>query len=179
MTLQIEDKTFEPFIEYNLIEKRIRLMAIQMTVDYEDKAPVFIGVLNGAFIFMADLIREIETPVETAFVKVASYNGATTSSGTIKDELELNIDIIDRHIVIVEDIVETGLTLQYLIEKFKEKNPASISVAALLYKPKALKADIEEIEYIGFEIPNDFVVGFGMDYKGFGRNTCDIYRLCE
>ncbi len=179
MNLTIDDKTFEPFIEYDMIEKRIRLLGIQMNVDYEHKTPIFIGALNGAFMFMADLLKEVSIPCETAFVKISSYHGGTESSGEIKEDYSLSVDIKDRHIIIIEDIVDTGKTLNYLIKSFEKGNPKSIKVATLLYKPAAVKVAIPNIEYIGFEIANDFVLGYGLDYKGLGRNTRDIYRLCE
>ncbi|QEK53336.1 hypoxanthine phosphoribosyltransferase [Pedobacter aquae] len=179
MNLTIDDKTFEPFIDANMIEKRVRLLGIQMNVDYEEKVPIFIGVLNGSFLFMADLMKEINISCEMAFVKVSSYHGETQSSGNIIEEYPLSVDIENRDIILVEDIIDTGRTLNYLIEKFKTKNPASIKVASLLLKPEALQVKIDEIAYIGFEIANDFVVGYGLDYKGLGRNTKDIYRLCS
>ncbi|MBK0381418.1 hypoxanthine phosphoribosyltransferase [Pedobacter sp. SD-b] len=177
--MTIDDKTFEPFIEYNMIEKRIRLIGIQLNLEYENKVPIFVGVLNGALMFMADLLKEVKISCETSFVKIASYHGGTRSSGILTEELALAIDIKGRDVIIVEDIVDTGKTLKFLIDKLKEKEPASIKVATLLLKPDALEHQIEEMEFIGFEIANDFVVGFGMDYKGLGRNTCDIYRLCQ
>jgi hypoxanthine phosphoribosyltransferase len=179
MNLTIDDKTFEIFINHNMIEKRIRLIGIQLNVDYEGKTPVFIGVLNGSFMFMADLMKEIEISCEMAFVKVSSYYGETQTSGEIRDDYSLTMDIKDRDIIIIEDIIDTGKTLDYLINNLKKKNPSSIKVASLLFKPKALEKKIDEIEYVGFEIANDFVVGYGLDYKGLGRNTKDIYRLCK
>lgn len=176
--MTIDDKTFETFIEYNMIKKRTRLIGIQLNVDYENKVPVFIGVLNGSFLFMADLMKEVDIGCELAFVKVSSYYGGTKSSGEIVEELSLGMDIKDRDVVIIEDIVDTGKTLCYLLKEFKKKEPASIKVATLLLKPDALETQIDEIEYVGFEIANDFVVGYGLDYKGLGRNLKDIYRLC-
>lgn len=176
--MTIDDKTFETFIEYNMIKKRTRLIGIQLNVDYENKVPVFIGVLNGSFLFMADLMKEVEIGCEMAFVKVSSYYGGTKSTGEIMEELSLGMDIKDRDVVIIEDIVDTGKTLSYLLKEFRKKEPATLKVATLLLKPDALETPIEEIEYVGFEIANDFVVGYGLDYKGLGRNLKDIYRLC-
>ncbi|MDA9554962.1 hypoxanthine phosphoribosyltransferase [Pelobium sp.] len=178
MKITIDDKTFEPFIEYSMIEKRIRLIGIQMNVDYDDKVPVFIGVLNGAFMFMADLMKEIHIGCETTFVKLASYHGGTKSSGNLIEEFPLNMDIKGRDVVVVEDIVDTGRTLKFLLDKIKAMEPASVKVATLLLKPDALEYQFDEIEFVGFEIANDFVVGYGLDYKGLGRNLQDIYRLC-
>lgn len=175
MKIQIDDKDFESLIEYEQIKKRIRLIGIQLNVDYEHQIPVFVGVLNGSFIFMADLIKEINISSEITFVKITSYEG-TVNTGKMKEEIGLGMNLKDRDVIIVEDIIDTGATLKYLIEKVKKHEPASISVCSLLIKPKSLKHDIEEIRYTGFEIPEGFVVGYGMDYKGLGRNLKDIYR---
>ncbi|WP_029274887.1 hypoxanthine phosphoribosyltransferase [Pedobacter borealis] len=176
--IKVEDKAFEIFLENDTLNKRIRLLGIQINVDYEGKCPLFIGVLNGSFLFMADLIKEINVPCEVAFMRVASYEG-TASSGNVKELIGLPDNIEDRDIIIVEDIVDTGLTLTHILKTIKEKNPASIKVASLLLKPSALKYEIEELEYVGFEIPNEFVVGYGLDYNGLGRNLTDIYRATE
>ncbi|GGE58265.1 hypoxanthine phosphoribosyltransferase [Pedobacter psychrotolerans] len=176
--IQVEDKEFEIFLENDTINKRIRLMGIQMNVDYENKCPLFIGVLNGSFLFMADLIKEVNIPCEVAFMRVASYEG-TSSSGQVKELIGLPANIKDRDIIVVEDIVDTGLTLTHILKMIKEKNPASVKVASLLLKPSALKYEIEDLAYVGFEIPNEFVVGYGLDYNGLGRNLIDIYRATE
>ncbi len=178
MKMTIDDKTFEPFIEYSMIEKRIRLLGIQLNVEYEDKIPVFIGILNGSFMFMADLMKEVHIGCETTFIKLASYHGGTQSSGKLIEELPISMDIKGRDVIIVEDIIDTGRTLKFLLERIKALAPSSIKVATLLLKPEALEHQFEEIEFVGFEIANDFVVGYGMDYKGLGRNMGDIYRLC-
>jgi hypoxanthine phosphoribosyltransferase len=125
---------------------------------------------------MADLIKQINISSEISFVKVASYHGADTSSGVVKEVIGLGMDLKNRDVIIVEDIVDTGITLSFLIEKIKEQNPASLSVCTLLLKPGSLKTEIDEIDYVGFEIQNEFVVGYGLDYKGLGRNLTDIYR---
>jgi len=176
--IQVEDKEFEVFLENDNINKRIRLLGIQMNVDYEDKCPLFIGVLNGSFLFMADLIKEINVPCEIAFMRVASYEG-TESSGKIKEILGLPEHIRGRDIIVVEDIVDTGLTLNHILKTIKDQEPASIKVCSLLLKPGSLKSPILELEYVGFEIPNEFVVGYGLDYNGLGRNLNDIYRATE
>ena len=173
--IKVEDKEFEIFLENDTLNKRIRLMGIQMNVDYEGKCPLFIGVLNGSFLFMADLIKEINVPCEIAFMRVASYEG-TSSSGNVKELIGLPENIEGRDIIIVEDIVDTGLTLTHILKTITEKKPASVKVSSLLLKPSALKYKIEELEYVGFEIPNEFVVGYGLDYNGLGRNLTDIYR---
>jgi hypoxanthine phosphoribosyltransferase len=177
MRITIDDKTFETFIEHEMIEKRIRLMGIQLNVDYEDKVPIFIGVLNGAFMFMADLMKEINISCEVTFVKLASYYGGTKSTGQLLEELPLNVDIKGRDVVIVEDIIDSGKTLKFLLTKLYALEPASIKVATLLLKPDTLEEKFKEIELVGFEVANDFVVGFGMDYKELGRNLPAIYRL--
>ena len=176
--IQVEDKEFEIFLENDTINKRIRLMGIQLNVDYENKCPLVIGVLNGSFLFMADLIKEVNIPCEVAFMRVASYEG-TSSSGQVKELIGLPANIKDRDIIVVEDIVDTGLTLTHILKMIKEKNPASVKVASLLLKPTALKYEIEDLAYVGFEIPNEFVVGYGLDYNGLGRNLIDIYRATE
>ncbi len=179
MSITINDKNFEPFIEYHLIEKRTRLLGIQINMEYEERVPVFIGVLNGSFMFMADLMKEISVSCETTFVKLASYHGGTSSSGKITEELSISMNLKNRDVIIVEDIIDTGRTLSFLLEKIKALEPASIKIATLLLKPNALTFNIGEIDYVGFEIANDFVVGYGLDYDGLGRNLKDIYRLCE
>ncbi|QIL39453.1 hypoxanthine phosphoribosyltransferase [Pedobacter sp. HDW13] len=176
--IKVEDKEFEIFLENDTINKRIRLLGIQMNVDYEGKCPLFIGVLNGSFLFMADLIKEITVPCEIAFMRVASYQG-TSSSGKVKELIGLPEDISGRDVIIVEDIVDTGLTLTHILKTIKEKKPASVKVSTLLLKPSALQYEIEALEYVGFEIPNEFVVGYGLDYNGLGRNLNDIYRATE
>jgi hypoxanthine phosphoribosyltransferase len=174
-TIDVADKHFELLIENDNINKRIRLIGIQLNVDYENKCPVFIGVLNGSFLFMADLLKEIEVSCEVDFIRVSSYKG-TESSGKIKETLGLPQNLHDRDVILVEDIVDTGLTLKHIIEKVHLQKPASVRICTLLYKPAAILTPIKELEYIGFEIPNEFVVGYGLDYNGLGRNLRDIYR---
>lgn len=175
MNIQIDSKDFELLLEYDQIKKRIRLIGIQLDVDYENRVPVFVGVLNGSFIFLADLMKEISIASEVTFVKLSSYNG-DKSSGEIRKEMDLCMDLKDRDVIIVEDIIDTGLTLKYIIDMVKAHTPASINVCSLLFKPQSLKQEIEEITYVGFEIPDEFVVGYGLDYNGLGRNLKDIYR---
>ncbi|SDM26302.1 hypoxanthine phosphoribosyltransferase [Daejeonella rubra] len=175
MKIEIDDKQFELLLEYEQIKKRIRLIAIQLNVDFENRIPVFIGVLNGSFIFLADLIKEIHISSEVSFVKVSSYEGEK-SKGKIKKEIGLQMSLKDRDVIIVEDIVDSGKTLEYLLEMINKENPASVNVCTLLLKPKSLKIQIDEITYVGFEIPDEFVVGYGLDYNGLGRNLRDIYR---
>lgn len=173
--IQIDDKAFEILLENDNINKRTRLIGIQINVDYENRCPIFIGVLNGSFLFMADLLKEIEIPCEIGFIRVSSYEGQE-SSGKIKQAFGLPEDLHNRDIIIVEDIVDTGLTLTHILNEVQKQKPASVNVCTLLLKPTALKHEIDELEYVGFEIANEFVVGYGLDYKGLGRNLKDIYR---
>ena len=175
MHIQIDDKDFDLLLEYDQIKKRIRLIGIQLNVDYDNRVPVFIGVLNGSFIFLADLMKEVTISSEVTFVKVSSYEGEK-STGEIKQEISLQMDLKDRDVIIVEDIIDTGTTLSYLLDMVHGQKPASVCVCTLLLKPKSLKKQIDEITYVGFEIPDEFVVGYGLDYNGLGRNLKDIYR---
>lgn len=176
--IQIEDKEFEILLENDQINKRTRLIGIQLNVDYEDRCPIIIGVLNGSFLFMADLLKEIEGSCEVAFIRISSYEG-TGSTGVIKEAFGLPDNLYERDVLIVEDIVDTGITLKYILEKVYSQKPASVKVCSLLYKPAALLQNIPELEYIGFEIPNEFVVGYGLDYNGLGRNLKDVYRATK
>jgi hypoxanthine phosphoribosyltransferase len=173
--IQIHDKAFEILLENDMICKRTRLIGIQLNVDYENRCPIFIGVLNGSFLFMADLLKEINISCEVGFIRVTSYEG-TSSTGEVREAFGLPKDLHDRDVVIVEDIVDTGLTLKHILGKVYEQQPASVNICSLLFKPDALKEPIPELTYVGFEIPNEFVVGYGLDYDGLGRNLNDIYR---
>ncbi|MDQ7948697.1 MAG: hypoxanthine phosphoribosyltransferase [Pedobacter sp.] len=174
--IQIHDKYFEILLENDTISKRTRLIGIQLNVDFDGRCPIFIGVLNGSFLFMADLLKEVAISCEVEFIRVASYEG-TNSSGKIQETFGLSTSLKDRDVIIVEDIVDTGLTLAHILAKIHEQKPASVNVCSLLYKPAALKNPIAELTYVGFEIPNEFVVGYGLDYNGLGRNLKDIYRV--
>jgi hypoxanthine phosphoribosyltransferase len=175
MKIEIDDKVFEQILEYEQIKKRIRLIGIQLNVDYENRIPVFIGVLNGSFIFLADLLKEINISSEITFVKVSSYEG-DKNTGKIKEDIGVQMSLKDRDVIIIEDIVDTGNTLRYILDMVYKEEPASVNVCTLLLKPKSLKTKVEEICYVGFEIPNEFVVGYGLDYNGLGRNLKDIVR---
>jgi len=174
-SIQIADKGFEIFLENDNICKRIRLIGIQLNLDYENRCPYFLGVLNGSFIFMADLLKEVTVSCEVGFIKISSYEG-TESTGKIQQAFGLPDNLNERDVIVVEDIVDTGFTLGYIISEIKKQAPSSIKVCSLLLKPKALKSPIDELEYVGFEIENDFVVGYGLDYDGLGRNLKDIYK---
>lgn len=173
-TIEIDNYSFEPFIEYEQIKKRIRLIGIDINVQYADKHPVFIGVLNGCFMFMADLMKQVHVPCEMSFVKLASYSG--TSNGDIKELIGVGMDLTGRHIVIVEDVVDSGNSLKHTMEALERLEVASISVCTLLLKPSCLQYDFDNIMYVGFEIEKEFVVGYGLDYNGQCRNLPDIYK---
>ena len=173
--IQIEDREFEILIENDNIRKRTRLIGIQVNLDYEHRCPVFIGVLNGSFMFMADLLKEITISCEVAFIRISTYSGAE-SSGKVKEVFGLPNDLHNRDIILVEDIVDTGFTLSHILNEIHKQKPASVKVCSLLLKPAALKEPIKELEYVGFELGNEFIVGYGLDYNGLGRNLNDIYR---
>lgn len=174
--IQIDDKDFELILEHDQLKKRIRLISIQLNVVYAKRVPVFLGVLDGCFMFMADLMKEISIAAETCFVKISSYNGVERRD--IKEVLGINMDLKGRDVVIVEDIIDSGETLNYLLNKIEQEEPASIAICTLLLKPKKLQYVFKDVSYVGFEIPDDFVVGYGLDYNGLGRNLKDIYKAC-
>lgn len=173
----IKDKTFETSIPEAEILKRVKAVAERLNHDFSGKNPLFLAVLNGAFVFAADLMREVTIPCEISFVKLASYQG-TTSTGKVTEVLGVNEDLSGRHIVIIEDIVDTGLTMKRMIESLGTRHPASVDVCALLLKPEKLQVELD-IKYVAMEIPNDFIVGYGLDYDQQGRNLRDIYTLIE
>ena len=179
MNIQIADLTFEPMIAFETIAKRTAEIGAELAEKYQDKTPVFLGVLNGSFMFMADLVKQVPIPCHIAFMKLSSYHGGLATTRTITEDLDLKLDVQGRDVILVEDIVDTGNTLRYLIDKLKVLNPASVSVCALLCKPDALEHDFPELEYIGFNIENKFVVGYGLDYQELGRNYRDIYQLVK
>jgi hypoxanthine phosphoribosyltransferase len=176
MKTQVADLNFELLISYQDIEDRVKVLAGQISADYHGRTPILVGVLNGSFLFMADVVKEIDIPLEVTFTKLSSYFGGTTSTRKIRDDFDLSVDIKGRHIILVEDIVDSGNTLHYLIDKLKVREPDSIAACSLLLKPKALEGTIDELKYVGFEIENEFVVGYGLDYKELGRNLKGIYR---
>lgn len=176
-TIQVRDKSFSLFISEKEILKEVKRIATQINKDYAGKEPVFLAVLNGSFIFASDLMKEVHLPCEISFVKLASYQGVNTT-GKIREVIGLNVDLTDRPVIIVEDIVDTGLTMAHMLEVLKLQNPASIDICTLLLKPGKLQVDLN-IRYCCLEIPNDFIVGYGLDYDGYGRNTRDIYTLMK
>ena len=173
--MRIKDREFNEFISEQSIQKRVRALARQIDRDYADTPPVLVAVLNGAFVFTADLIRCISVPSEVTFIKVKSYQ-EMQSSGQHKEFIGLEISLRDRPVIIVEDIVDSGNTIRYLTQQFSEQSPRSMAVATLLFKPQALVHDVK-LDYVGFEIPNDFVVGYGLDYDGLGRNLRSVHAL--
>lgn len=176
-TIQVKDKTFAVSIPQEKIISEVKRVAAEISRDYAGREPVFLAVLNGSFVFAADLLREISLPCEISFVRLASYQGVSTT-GEIREIMGLNIDITGRPVVIVEDIVDTGLTMAHMLETLKKHNPSSVDICTLLLKPGKLQVDLD-IRYCCMQIPNDFIVGYGLDYDGFGRNTKDIYTLIE
>ena len=169
---------FVPLLTEEKIQKRIKELAEQISLEYKSSVPVFIGVLNGSFLFMSDLIRYLNINCEIDFFKLSSYGDAKISSGNVTLLKELNCEVNDRDIVIVEDIVDTGLSIKYIEELFAEKRPNSMRVVSLLVKPGSLKYDVK-IDYIGFKIPNKFVIGYGLDFAQKYRNLRGIYVLNE
>lgn len=174
-TIQVLDKEFVPSIAAEDILTQVRRVASEINRDYDGESPLFLVVLNGAFIFAADLMREISLPAEVSFVKLASYQG-TASSGTVREIIGLNTDITGRPLIIVEDIVESGITMAHMIDTLKRQNPKSIDICTLLLKPQKLEVKLD-IRYVAMEIPNDFILGYGLDYNGQGRGLKDIYTL--
>lgn len=173
--MKIKDKTFEPFIEKDKIQEAVNTLAKKIDNEYEGKELFFLGVLNGAFMFASDLLKKIKTPSEISFIKVASYKGSS-SSGSVHELIGLVNDLKDKHVIILEDIVDTGLTLDKIYSMIDHDQPASLEVASLLFKPSAFKGT-HPPKYIGMEITDEFVVGYGLDYSGYGRNTDAIYKL--
>lgn len=171
----IKDKTFEVLMPEERIKQRVKEVAQQISRDMEGKNPLFLAVLNGAFIFAADLMREMTIPCEISFVKLASYQG-TTSTGHIKEVIGINEDLTGRTVIILEDIVESGLTIKRMIESLGTRNPASVHICTLFFKPEKLKEDLK-LDYVAFEIPNDFILGYGLDYDQQGRGLKDLYKL--
>ena len=175
--VRILDKDFELFIDADTIQESIKRIAADINNDLEGKSPVFIAILNGSFMFAGDLMKYVTVPSEITFVRIASYQGMK-STKNMKEVLGLKEDIKDRTVVILEDIVDTGHTIERLLSQFETHSPKEIKVATLLFKPKALVKDVKP-DYVALSIPNDFIVGYGLDYDGYGRNLQDIYKIKE
>ena len=175
--VKIKDKEFALLIPEAKILKQIDRVADEINKDLADKNPLFVCVLNGAFMFASDLMKRVHISSEISFVKLSSYQG-TSSTGSLKELIGLNEDIKGRNVVIVEDIVDTGYTMVSILEQLKKKNAGDVRIATLLHKPNALKVDLK-LDYVAMEIPNDFILGYGLDYDGYGRNLADIYKIID
>lgn len=176
--VKLHDKEFNLFIKAADIDKAIENMATQINNDLNNEKPLFLSILNGSFMFTSDLLKQITIPgTEVSFVKLASYAGVN-STGKVKELIGLNQDITGKTVVILEDMIDSGQSMSYMIGLLKAKNPRQILLAAMLYKPKALTCEVK-VDYCGIELENDFVVGRGLDYDGLGRNYPDLYILSE
>lgn len=173
--ITVNEKAFQPYISAEVIRQRIAAMSNELDADYAGKRPLFIAILNGSFMFASDLFKSIAIEAEICFIKLASYKG-TTSTGNLITSIGLDVPLVNRHVVILEDIVDTGNTLHQFLPQIRQQQPASLKIAALLHKPKALKYPIA-IDYLGFSVPDKFLLGFGLDFDGFGRNLPEIYQL--
>lgn len=173
--INVHDKSFETYLSEEVIGKRIRELAAQINTDYAGKRPLFIAILNGSFMFAADLFKHLSITAEICFIKLASYQGMR-SSGEVVTSIGLEEDIFDKDIIIVEDIVDTGKTLHDFLPQLVHRQPRSLKIATLLHKSEATEYPLS-LGYVGFDIPNKFVVGYGLDYDGLGRNLKEIYQL--
>ena len=173
--ISIKEKIFVPYITANSLKKRVEEIGNEISKDFKEDCPVLLGVLNGSFMFLSDLAKSISTPMEVSFVKVSSYSG-TSSTGNVKNLMGLDIDLKNRSIIILEDIIDTGKTLHHYLPQLDSMQPASVKIAVLLNKKEALQYPVQ-VDYSCFDIPNKFVVGYGLDYDGLGRNSKDIYQL--
>jgi hypoxanthine phosphoribosyltransferase len=173
--IRLHDKTFDTYLSEQDIQEKIKGIADQISKDYKDKRPLFIAILNGSFMFAADLFKYLTIDAEISFIKLVSYKGMK-SSGNVITSIGLEAELFGREVIIVEDIVDTGKTLHEFLPKLDHQQPKSLKIAALLHKPEALQFPLK-IDYLGFSIPNKFVVGYGLDYDGLGRNYKEIYQL--
>ena len=174
-SIKVHDKEFFSYITSQEIEEQVARIAAEINRDYVGKKPLFIAILNGAFIFAADLFKHLTVEAEICFIKLASYKGVK-STGKVITAIGLDIDLYSREVIIVEDIVDTGKTLSQFLPQLEHHHPASLKIASLLHKPEAMIHPIK-IDYLGFTIPNKFVIGYGLDYDGLGRNIKEIYQL--
>lgn len=175
--IQVLDKYFEPYIKREEIQTQIERLADELTTEFAGKNPLFIAVLNGSFMFASDLFKSLKFNAEICFIKLASYKG-TKSSGQVVSVIGLDQSLKDRHVVVLEDIVDSGRTLTHFLPELENQQPASLKLCVLLHKPEATVFPIQ-LDYIGFSIPDRFVVGYGLDYDGYGRNLPEIYQLAE
>lgn len=176
--ITIKDKTFVKYITAKEIDNAVAILAERLNTDYNGKTPIMMVVLNGAILFASDLLKKMSIDCEVSCIKVSSYEGGLSSTNKVKSLIGLNTDITNRDVIIIEDIVDTGLTISSLIDQLKMGNPSSIKIAALTFKREAYQTNIP-IDYIALEIPNKFIVGYGLDYDELGRNLPDIYQLDE
>lgn len=175
--MHIRDLYFKPLITEQQVQQRVAELGAAITQSHSSKNPLFISILSGAFVFASDLIRHFEGECEIAFVKLASYTG-TRTSGDVQTVMGLGNNVADRHVIVVEDIVDTGRTLDFFLRHLKEKHPASVTVVSFLRKPVAAEFDVQ-VDHVGFDLDNLFVVGYGLDYDGVGRNLPGVYVVVE
>jgi hypoxanthine phosphoribosyltransferase len=175
--VKILDKSFGIFIEEKTIKNRIAELGKEISEDFKGETPVFLGILNGSFMFASDLLQNISIDCKISFLKLASYQG-TTSTGNVRQLIGLNEDLKGKPVIILEDIVDTGITIEHIIKQLQAYEPSEIRVASLLLKPEAYQKE-EKIDYVGFEIPNKFIIGYGLDYDGLARNLKHIYQLID
>jgi hypoxanthine phosphoribosyltransferase len=175
--IKIHDKYFEPFIVFDEIDKAISNLAMTINKDLSGKTPIFLVILNGSFMFAGDLLKKIKLPCEVSFVKLSSYVG-TKSTEKVRQLIGFDEDIKGRSIIIVEDIIDSGITMETVLGQLDSMGAADVRIATLLFKPKAFKKSYK-VDYVGIEIPNDFIVGYGLDYDNQGRNLKDIYKIVE
>ncbi len=173
--IKVHDKAFEIYLSEETILKRVKEMAAGINKDYAGKRPLFIAILNGSFMFASDLFKQLNIEAELCFIKLASYKGMK-STGNVITSIGLEVDLFNKEVIIVEDIVDTGKTLHNFLPKLLHQQPESLKIATLLHKPEATEYPLQ-LDYVGFEIPNKFVVGYGLDYDGLGRNLKEIYQL--
>lgn len=175
--IKVLDKYFKKSIDRSQLAEAVSKLAKQINSDYKGKTPLFLCVLNGSFMFASDLMKEIEGDCEISFIKLSSYEG-TSTTGHVRTIMGFNEDIQGRDVIVLEDIVDTGHTITKLVETLSGHKPGSVKVATMLFKPAALQVELKP-DYVGIEIPNDFILGYGLDYNGFGRNLADIYKITE
>jgi hypoxanthine phosphoribosyltransferase len=176
-TIKIHDKVFVKTITREDIDREVKKVAEMINRDYAGKRPLLLGVLNGSFMFVADLMKHLDIECEISFVKLSSYQG-TATTGVIREVIGLSEDIAGRDVIVIEDIVDTGITMQRMLETLGERNPASVAIASLFLKPARLKVPVD-VKYSAFTIPDRFIVGYGLDYDGLGRNLPDVYDVVE
>jgi len=173
--IQVHDKKFKPYISAEQINEQVKKLALQISEDYTKSRPLFVVILNGAFMFASDLLKEISIEAEVCFIKLASYKGVA-STGQVVTAIGLDVDLVGRRVIIVEDIIDTGKTISHFLPQIKYHHPASLKIAALLHKPEAMINPVK-IDYLGFSVPDKFLIGYGLDYDGLGRNIKEIYQM--